>query len=64
MDWDPPKTKSAKIITLGEDLSNLSVTELAERAAQLQIEAARTEAIAAQKRQHSSAAEELFGKTS
>ena len=62
MDWDPPKTKSAKIITLGEDLSNLSVAELTERAAQLQAEAARTEAIAAQKKRHSSAAEELFGK--
>jgi uncharacterized small protein (DUF1192 family) len=64
MDWDPPKAKSAKVVTLGEDLSALSVAELDERVAQLQAEIARTDAMAAQKRRHSSAAAELFGKSS
>ena len=41
MDWDEPKTKSPKIITLGEDLSKVSLSELAERVAALQAEIAR-----------------------
>jgi uncharacterized small protein (DUF1192 family) len=62
MDWDPPKAKSATTLTLGEDLSNLSIAELAERVSLLHAEIARTEAVAAHKKQHSSAAEQLFGK--
>ena len=62
MDWDEPKTKSPKIITLGEDLSKVSLSELAERVAALQAEIARVEALAAAKRQHTAAADALFGK--
>jgi uncharacterized small protein (DUF1192 family) len=62
MDWDPPKTPSVRTITLGEDLSNMSVGELAERIVQLHSEISRAEAVATQKKQHASAADQLFGK--
>jgi uncharacterized small protein (DUF1192 family) len=62
VDWDEPKKPSAVTITLGEDLSKLSVGELTARADQLKAEIARIEAAATAKRGHAAAAEALFGK--
>jgi uncharacterized small protein (DUF1192 family) len=61
MEWDEPKAKSPKIITLGEDLSKLSVTELTERIESLRAEIARVEAAAEGKKKHTAAAAALFG---
>jgi uncharacterized small protein (DUF1192 family) len=61
MDWDPPKPKSAAI-AIGDDLSTLSVAELADRVEKLKAEIARTEAVAADKRKVNAAADALFGK--
>jgi uncharacterized small protein (DUF1192 family) len=63
MEWDEPKAKSPKAITLGEDLSKLSVAELSERVEMLRAEIARAESAAEAKRKHSAAAEALFGKS-
>lgn len=62
MEWDEPKAKTTKAIVVGEDLSNLSITELDARVATLKAEIERIEAAAAAKRRHSAAAAELFGK--
>ncbi len=62
MEWDEPKAKPGRIVTMGEDLSNMSVGELEERVRQLREEIARAEASISAKRKHSAAAAELFGK--
>jgi uncharacterized small protein (DUF1192 family) len=61
MDWDPPKPKSTAI-SLGDDLSTLSVAELDERIVKLQAEIARADAAKAEKLRHNAAADALFGK--
>jgi uncharacterized small protein (DUF1192 family) len=61
MDWDLPKPKST--VAVGDDLSKLSISELAERVDALKAEITRTEAMAAEKRRHTAAADALFGKT-
>jgi uncharacterized small protein (DUF1192 family) len=62
MDWDEPKTKPGRTLTLGEDLSNLSILELEARIADFKAEIARAEAVMSAKKKHSAAADELFGK--
>jgi uncharacterized small protein (DUF1192 family) len=62
MDWDEPKAKSSKIVTLGEDLATSSIKELEERIGKLNDEIARTEAVITAKKKHSAAADQLFGK--
>jgi uncharacterized small protein (DUF1192 family) len=61
MEWDLPKPKPT--VTVGDDLSKLSMSELTERVEALQAEIARTEAVAADKRRLTAAADALFGKT-
>lgn len=63
MDWDPPKPKSTAI-TVGDDISTMSVAELVERIERLKAEISRTEAMAAEKRKVNAAADALFGKPS
>jgi uncharacterized small protein (DUF1192 family) len=60
MDWDEVRPAPRKALTVGEDLSSLSVGELEERIAALQGEIARVEAEIARKRAHESAASALF----
>lgn len=60
MDWDDIRPKAAKAITLGEDLTSLSVAELEARIAALQQEIARVEAERAAKKAHEAAAAALF----
>jgi uncharacterized small protein (DUF1192 family) len=60
MDWDDIRPKTAKAITLGEDLTSLSVAELDARIAALQTEIARVEAERAAKKAHEAAAAALF----
>jgi uncharacterized small protein (DUF1192 family) len=62
MDWDEPKKPAVTTITLGEDLSKLSVGELSARIDALQAEITRADAARTAKKQHASAAEALFGK--
>jgi uncharacterized small protein (DUF1192 family) len=61
MEWDDLKTPSAKTITLGEDLSKLSVGELTDRIEALRAEIARMEVAAEAKKKHTAAAAALFG---
>lgn len=60
MDWDDIRPKTAKAITLGEDLASLSVAELEARIAALQKEIARVETERAAKKAHEAAAAALF----
>ena len=60
MDWDELKPKPAKGITLGEDLTSLSVAELQARIAALREEIARVEAELAAKKAHEAAAASIF----
>jgi uncharacterized small protein (DUF1192 family) len=62
MDWDEMKPKPKVAITLGEDLSALSLAELSARVAALTDEITRVEAEAARKRAHEAAAASLFKK--
>jgi uncharacterized small protein (DUF1192 family) len=62
MDWDEPKAKSSRTITIGEELSNLSIADLEEKIARHKDEIARIETTLSARRTHSSAAAELFGK--
>ena len=61
MDWDPPKPKSTAI-TIGDDLTTLSVAELTARIDLLRAEIERTEAMSAEKRRVNAAADALFSK--
>jgi uncharacterized small protein (DUF1192 family) len=60
MDWDEPRPKASKAITVGEDLTTLSVAELNERIASLAAEIERTRAELQAKKTHEAAAAELF----
>lgn len=60
MDWDEVRPHPAKAVTLGEDLSNLSVAELESRIAALEAEIVRVKAELSSKRAHEAAAEALF----
>lgn len=60
MDWDDVRPAPKKAVTVGEDLSALSIGELDERIAALETEIARVRAEIARKRAHESAAASLF----
>jgi len=61
MDWDEvrPVTRTS-VVTIGEDLSTLSVGELEARVAALEAEILRVKTEIAAKRAHESAAAQLF----
>jgi uncharacterized small protein (DUF1192 family) len=60
MDWDEVRPKPAKGVTLGEDLTSLSVSELDQRIAALHKEIARVTAERDAKKAHEAAAASLF----
>ncbi len=60
MDWDELKPKPPKGVTLGEDLTTLSVAELQARIAALHEEIARVEAELAAKKAHEATAASIF----
>lgn len=60
MDWDEPRSKPHKTITIGEDLSVQSIGELEERIAALQAEIERARTAISSKKAHTSAADALF----
>lgn len=61
MDWDDVlKPKVVKTVTVGEDLTTLSVGELEARIATLKEEILRVEAEIAAKKKHEAAAAALF----
>jgi uncharacterized small protein (DUF1192 family) len=60
MDWDEPRPKASKAITVGEDLATLSVAELSERIITLTAEIERIKAELQAKKAHEAAAAELF----
>jgi uncharacterized small protein (DUF1192 family) len=60
MDWDDLKPKPAKGITLGEDLTTLSVGELEARIAALHREIERVQGELAAKKAHEEAAAAIF----
>jgi uncharacterized small protein (DUF1192 family) len=63
MDWDELKPKPKKKIEIGEDLTTLSLGELAERVEALKAEIVRVDAEAARKKAHEAAAASLFKKS-
>jgi uncharacterized small protein (DUF1192 family) len=63
MDWDELKPKPKKKIEIGEDLTTLSLSELAERVEALKAEIVRVDAEAARKKAHEAAAASLFKKS-
>lgn len=60
MDWDEARPAPSKVVTVGEDLSTLSVAELEQRVATLDAEIVRVKTEIAAKRAHESAAAALF----
>jgi uncharacterized small protein (DUF1192 family) len=60
VDWDDLKPKPAKGITLGEDLTTLSVGELEARIAALHGEIKRVQGELAAKKAHEAAAAAIF----
>ena len=60
MDWDDVRPKPKPAAVLGEDLSKLSVDDLATRLSALQSEVARVETEIAARRAHEVAAAALF----
>jgi uncharacterized small protein (DUF1192 family) len=60
MDWDEAMAKPARGIVLGEELSKLSVAELAARITALEAEIARVAAELSRKKAHEEAAAALF----
>lgn len=60
MDWDDLEPKPAKSVTLGEDLTSLSVAELDARIAALHTEIERVQAELAAKKAHEAAAASIF----
>ncbi len=60
MDWDDIKPKAAKALTIGEDLSTISVAELEARIAALEAEIGRVQAEIATKKARASAAADMF----
>ncbi len=62
MDWDEARPRPARTITVGDDLTALSVEELEARVAALQAEIVRSNAELATKAARKSAADALFRK--
>jgi uncharacterized small protein (DUF1192 family) len=60
MDWDEPRPKPSKAITIGEDLATLSVAELNERIVALAAEIERIKVELQAKQAHEAAAAALF----
>jgi uncharacterized small protein (DUF1192 family) len=60
MDWDDLKPKPKPGVTLGEDLTTLSVAELEARIAALQREIERVKAELGAKKAHEAAAAQIF----
>ena len=60
MDWDEPRPKPSKAITVGEDLTTLSVAELGKRIVALTAEIERIKAELQTKKSHEAAAAALF----
>ena len=60
MDWDEPKPKASKAITIGEDLKTLSIAELNDRIVVLAAEIERIKAELQAKQAHEAAAAALF----
>ena len=60
MDWEEAKSKSAKALVVGEDLSTFSVGELDARVAALEAELTRIRREIDSKRARSAAAADLF----
>jgi uncharacterized small protein (DUF1192 family) len=60
MDWDEARPKASKAITVGEDLTTLSVAELSERIVALTAEIERVKAELQTKKAHEAAAAALF----
>ncbi len=63
MDWDDLKPKPKKVVTLGEDLKTLGVSELEERVVELQAEIDRVRIEQSVKKAHEAAAAALFKAT-
>jgi len=62
MDWDEARPRPVRAITVGDDLTALSVEDLTARVAALQAEIARTNAELETKAARKSAADALFRK--
>ena len=60
MDWDDLKPKSKPSVTLGEDLTTLSVAELEARIGELQGEIERVRTELGTKKAHEAAAAQIF----
>ena len=60
MDWDDLKPKPKKVVTVGEDLRSLSVSELQERIGELQQEIERVQGELSAKKAHEAAAAQIF----
>jgi uncharacterized small protein (DUF1192 family) len=60
MDWDELKPRPAKATTIGEDLTSLSVAELAARIEELGREIERVKAALQAKKAHDTAAAAIF----
>ncbi|MEZ5849421.1 MAG: DUF1192 domain-containing protein [Hyphomicrobiaceae bacterium] len=60
MDWDEPRARQGRSITVGDDLSAQSLGELEQRIAALEAEIVRTRAEVAVKKARQSAAADLF----
>jgi uncharacterized small protein (DUF1192 family) len=60
MDWDDLKPKPKKAVTLGEDLTTLSVSELQARIGELEKEIERVKAELGAKKAHEEAAAAVF----
>lgn len=64
MDWDDTRQPPTLLLTVGDDLTTLSVEDLRARVAALEAEIRRTEAELASKEARRSAADAFFRKTS
>jgi uncharacterized small protein (DUF1192 family) len=60
MDWDEAQAKGKSEITVGENLSRMSIGELEARVAALKAEIARTNTEIEKKKAHSAAAGAIF----
>jgi uncharacterized small protein (DUF1192 family) len=60
MDWDDLEPKPKKVVTVGEDLRTLSVSELQERIGELQQEIERVKGELGAKKAHEAAAAQIF----
>jgi uncharacterized small protein (DUF1192 family) len=60
MDWDEAQAKGKSDVTVGENLSRMSIAELEARVATLDAEIARTRVEIEKKKAHSAAAGAIF----